>query len=84
MSAFRLHLRNCPVRWALPVLVALDLAALFLRSRYWIGVWPETGAAAQVPAYLLAPLVAGAAAWAAAAPVRQRTGEQVAAARVHP
>jgi hypothetical protein len=57
---------------------------MFLRSRYWIGIWPETGAAAQVPAYLLGPIIAGAAAWTAATPVRHAVTEQLTAARVHP
>ena len=61
MTALWLHLRTSPIRWALPVLVALDMAVIFLRGRHWIGVWPETGAAAQVPAYLLGVVGAGAA-----------------------
>ncbi|MDG4766780.1 hypothetical protein O7632_22150 [Solwaraspora sp. WMMD406] len=84
MSGLWLHVRNSPLRWALPVLIALDLAVLFLRNRHWIGVWPETGAAAQVPAYLLGILGAGAAAWAASVPTRHRMVEQLTAARVHP
>ncbi|MFV2110521.1 hypothetical protein [Micromonospora sp. LOL_015] len=84
MRVFWLHLRTSPARWALPVLIALDLAVLFLRSRYWVGVWPETGAAAQVPAYLLGPLAAGAAAWAASTPARHRVHEQLGAARTYP
>lgn len=84
MSAFWLHVRNSPIRWALPALVVLDVAVLFLRNRHWIGVWPETGAAAQVPAYLLGVVVAGAAAWAASAPRRHGIEEQLRAARVHP
>ncbi|GAA2218536.1 hypothetical protein ACFY2R_22010 [Micromonospora olivasterospora] len=84
MSGFWLHVRNSPIRWAFPVLVVLDLAVLFLRDRHWIGVWPETGAAGQVPAYLLGVFGAGAAAWSASAPRRQRVEEQLRAARVHP
>ncbi|WP_307961546.1 hypothetical protein [Salinispora arenicola] len=84
MKALWLHVRNSPVRWTLPVFVVLDLAVLFLRSRTWIGVWPETGAAAQLPAYLMGILVAGAAAWAAGAPSRHRLGEQVSASRFPP
>ncbi|HEX6968351.1 MAG TPA: hypothetical protein VF174_06010 [Micromonosporaceae bacterium] len=79
-----LHLRTSPIRWSLPVLLAVDLAALFLRNRSWIGVWPESGAAAQVPAYLLGVLAAGVAAWAAGAQTRHRLHEQLAVARVHP
>lgn len=84
MSTVWLHLRNSPIRWALPVLVVVDLAVLFLRNRYWIGVWPETGAAAQVPAYLLGIVGAGAAAWSAGAPQRHGLEEQLRAARVQP
>ncbi|QSB14332.1 hypothetical protein JQS43_23005 [Natronosporangium hydrolyticum] len=84
MSAWWLHLRNSPIRLALPVLIVLDLAVLFLRNRHWIGVWPETGAAAQVPAYLLGVVGAGAAAWAASAPARQGLREQLSSARVRP
>ncbi|HEY0697214.1 MAG TPA: hypothetical protein VGD43_05335, partial [Micromonospora sp.] len=64
--------------------IAIDLAVLFLRSHHWIGVWPETGAAAQVPAYLLGVVGAGAAAWAAGAPARHGLEEQLGPARVHP
>ncbi|MFF3867199.1 hypothetical protein [Micromonospora sp. NPDC001898] len=84
MSGLWLHIRNSPIRWAFPVLVVLDVAVLFLRNRHWIGVWPETGAAAQVPAYLLGVVGAGAAAWAASASTRQGVEEQLRAARVHP
>lgn len=57
MRPFWLHLRNCPVRWAVPPLIALDLAVLFLRNRYWLGVWPQAGAAAQLAAYLVLSLI---------------------------
>ncbi|MFV2022927.1 hypothetical protein [Micromonospora sp. LOL_023] len=68
----------------MPVLIAIDLAVLFLRNRHWIGVWPETGAAALVPAYLLGVVGAGAAAWTASAPTLHRVTEQLAAAYIHP
>jgi hypothetical protein len=84
VSGLWLHVRNSPIRYALPVLIAIDVAVLLLRNRYWIGVWPETGAAAQVPASLLGVVGAGAAAWAAGAPARHRLEEQLTAARVHP
>lgn len=85
MKVFWLHLRNSPIRFTIPVFIALDLAVLFLRSRYWIGVWPETGAAAQVPAAVfLGSVGAGAAAWAATAQSRHRLSEQLRVARTHP
>ncbi|MFC7760497.1 hypothetical protein ACFQY4_22545 [Catellatospora bangladeshensis] len=84
MKALWLHVRNSPLRWALPVLVTLDLAVLLLRGRHWIGVWPETGAAGQIPAYLVGVLGAGASAWASAAPTRHGVAEQLSASRVHP
>lgn len=77
MRMLWLHIRNSPIRWALPILIPLDLAILFLRTHHWVGVWPETGAAAQVPAYLLGILGAGAAAWAATAPKRHGLTEQL-------
>lgn len=83
MKVFWLHLRSSPIRWVVPALTAMDLAVLFLRNRYWIGVWPETGAAAQVSTYVLGPIVTGAAAWAAMAPARYELTEQLAATRVH-
>ncbi|MEU5941042.1 hypothetical protein ABZ807_18025 [Micromonospora sp. NPDC047548] len=52
------------------------MAMLFLRNRHWIGVWPETAAAAQMPATLLSGLAAAAAAWSVAAPARHGTAEQ--------
>lgn len=83
MKTLWLHARNCPIRWAVPLLAILDIAVLFLRSRYWIGVWPDAGAAAQVPTYVIGPLVAGAAAWSSSATARHALSEQLAAARVH-
>jgi hypothetical protein len=84
VNALWLHLRTSPLRYALPPLVALDIAVLFLRNQHWFGTWPETGAAGQIPAYLIGVLGAGGAAWAASAPDRHRLGEQLAAARVSP
>jgi hypothetical protein len=59
------------------------MAILFLRTTHWFGVWPETGAAAQVPTYVVGPLVAGVAAWSAAASDRYGLSEQLHGARVH-
>ncbi|MEV7216844.1 ABC transporter permease [Kitasatospora cineracea] len=69
---YRTELRRSPLRWVFPVLVVVALLVLFGRSRYWIGVWPQAGAAAQIPAFYLGPAMAGAAAWSAAA--RRRSG----------
>ncbi|WP_416873726.1 hypothetical protein [Kitasatospora sp. SC0581] len=60
-----MELRRSPLRWWLPALLLIDLAALFGRSRSWIGVWPETSVAAQVPSFYFGPALAAAAAWAA-------------------
>lgn len=65
------EIRRSPLRWWLPLLVAIDLATLFGRQRYWIGVWPQASAAAQIVTMFLAPALAGAAAWAAATRSRQ-------------
>lgn len=65
------EIRRSPLRWWLPLLIAIDLATLFGRHRYWIGIWPQASAAAQIPSMFLGPALAGAAAWAAAARSRQ-------------
>jgi len=75
-------MRTSPLRWLPLPLAALDLAVLLLRPDYWIGIWPETGAAAQVPAFYLSMVSAGAAAWASSAERRHRLGEQLAAGAV--
>ena len=82
MRALKLHLRTCSVRWALPPLVALTLTVLLLRSRYWVGLWSETGAAGQIPAFFLSIFAAGAAAWTSGQRVRHRLEEQLAAAAI--
>ncbi|MGW5477922.1 ABC transporter permease [Streptomyces sp. NPDC004008] len=65
MRIFLLELRRSPLRWWFPVLVALDVAVLFGRAQWWIGVWPQASAAAQIPAFYLGPFLAAYAAWAA-------------------
>jgi hypothetical protein len=82
VSALWFHLRTSPLRWLPVPLAALDLAVLLLRPNYWIGIWPETGAAAQVPAFYLSIIAAGSAAWASSAERRHRLGEQLAAGAV--
>lgn len=71
---YRTEVRRSPLRWVLPVLIAVDLLGVFGRSTSWIGVWPEAGAAAQIPAFYLGPAMAGAAAWAAARRRRANAG----------
>ncbi|MGW5098708.1 hypothetical protein ACWEQ1_34860 [Streptomyces nodosus] len=65
MRILMMELRRSPLRWWFPVLVALDVAVLFGRAQWWIGVWPQAGAAAQIPAFYLGPFLAAYAAWAA-------------------
>ncbi|MER5520052.1 ABC transporter permease [Streptomyces sp. NPDC002763] len=64
MRVLLMELRRSPLRWWFPVLVALDVAVLFGRAQWWIGVWPQASAAAQVPAFYLGPFLAAYAAWA--------------------
>jgi hypothetical protein len=61
-----IEIRRSPLRWWFPVLVVIDLAALFGRSRWWVGEWPQASAAAQIPAFYLGPVAAIGAAWSAA------------------
>ncbi|MER6910842.1 ABC transporter permease [Streptomyces sp. NPDC000594] len=65
LRTYRTELRRSPLLTAFPVMIAVDLAVLFGRSRYWIGVWPEASAAAQVVTLFLGPMVAGVSAWQA-------------------
>ncbi|QOV35646.1 hypothetical protein IM697_37255 [Streptomyces ferrugineus] len=80
MKAFLLHLRASYIKWTLLALVVLDLAFLFLRTNFWIGIWPETGAAAQVPAFFLSILASGAAATASGFRATRNLEEQFSAA----
>lgn len=82
MTALWLHLRTSSLRWILPPLIALAVMLLLLRPRYWIGIWPETGAAAQIPAFFLSIVAAGAAAWVSGSRTRHSMDEQTAAAAV--
>ncbi|MEU9890274.1 hypothetical protein [Sphaerisporangium sp. NPDC051011] len=74
------EVRRSPLRWWLPVLIALDVAMLFGRSTWWIGVWPEASAAAQLPAYFFGMVLGGGAAWTAGRVHRAGIAEQLAAA----
>ncbi|MFV2110132.1 hypothetical protein [Micromonospora sp. LOL_015] len=71
-----LTLRRSPVRWFVPFALTASVAMLLVRDRYWVGVWPETSAAAQIPAVLVSGLSAAAAAWSAGSAVRHGTVEQ--------
>jgi hypothetical protein len=59
MSALWLQMRSTPARWAVVPLTAAAVAFLFGRDRFWIGIWPESGAAAQVSAFFLSIFAAG-------------------------
>lgn len=62
MTGLWLHLRCSTGRYGFLPLSLLGVAILFGRSRYWLGIWPETGAAAQLSGYFLSVLAAGLAA----------------------
>lgn len=72
-----IELWRSPMRLWFPGLVALDLAVLFGRSHWWIGVWPQASAAAQIPAFYLGPAVAVGAAWSAGRVSRRGASLQV-------
>ncbi|WAX81268.1 hypothetical protein [Streptomyces sp. KMM 9044] len=84
MSMLLLHLRSSVLRWWILPLLLLDLAVLFLRTDYWIGVWPETGAAAQMPAYFLSLAATSAAAWISGARARRNLDEQLSVSHINP
>ncbi|MET7656804.1 hypothetical protein [Streptomyces sp. NPDC005486] len=78
------HIRFNRLQWWILPLAVADLAILFLRTRYWIGIWPEAGAAAQVPALMLGVVASGLAAWISGSRARNRVEEQLAAAPRRP
>ncbi|MFJ4908789.1 ABC transporter permease [Streptomyces sp. NPDC093249] len=65
LNTYRIELRRSPLLTAFPLMVAVDLAVLFGRSQYWIGVWPEASVAAQIVTLFLGPVLAGVSAWQA-------------------
>lgn len=84
MRVLWLHVRNNFARWGFVPLLGLGLAVLFGRSRFWIGIWPETGAAAQVSAFFVSIFGAGIAAWVAAGVEFRGLNEQASSAALRP
>lgn len=80
MRMYWIELRRSPLLWCIPLLITVDLAAIFGRSRWWIGVWPQASAAAQIPSIFFAPVFAAAAAWAVSRSLRRGVAEQRSAA----
>jgi hypothetical protein len=80
MRILWIELRNSPLRWFLPGLIIIDLAAVFGRELYWIGVWPQASAAAQIPALYLGPALSATTAWVAGRSKRANFDEHLAAA----
>lgn len=75
MTGLLLEIRWSSLRWWFLPLLAVDLGMIFARQTYWIGVWPQASAAAQIPALLLAPLSGAASVWAASRLRRTGTGD---------
>ncbi|WP_162562149.1 hypothetical protein [Salinispora oceanensis] len=84
MRALWLNLKNNSARWGFLPLTILGIAVLFGRNRFWIGIWPESGAAAQVGAYFLSIFAAGSAAWVAASVELRGLSEQAMSAAIRP
>ncbi|MFJ2059603.1 ABC transporter permease [Streptomyces sp. NPDC087908] len=80
LNTYRIELRRSPLLTAFPVMIAVDLAVLFGRSRYWIGVWPEASVAAQIVTLFLGPVLAGVSAWQAGRSSRAGMAESLLAA----
>lgn len=82
MRLYLIELRRSPLLWCLPVLVLLDVSMLFGRHTWWIGIWPEASAAAQLPAFFFGMVLGGGAAWASGRVHRAGFGGQLEAAAV--
>ncbi|SOR80128.1 hypothetical protein SCNRRL3882_3584 [Streptomyces chartreusis NRRL 3882] len=63
MKVYWIEVRRSPLVWCLPLLLLVEFASVFGRSQWWIGVWPQASAAAQIPAIFFAPAFSAAAAW---------------------
>ncbi|MEV0396509.1 hypothetical protein [Polymorphospora rubra] len=57
--------------------MAIQVAAMFGRSTYWIGVWPQAAVAAQIPVIFTAPFLAAFAAFLGGRAQTRGTGEQM-------
>ncbi|MEU8272908.1 hypothetical protein ACFYOK_18495 [Microbispora bryophytorum] len=57
--------------------LTVDIAMLFGRSSWWIGVWPQASAAAQLAGHAFGTLAAAAAAWSAGREHRTGITEQL-------
>ncbi|WP_441251317.1 ABC transporter permease [Kitasatospora sp. McL0602] len=79
MRIYWIEVRRSPLRWWLPVLLALDFAAIFGRSQWWIGVWPQASVAAQLPSLYFGPALAASATWTAGRARRAGINEQLGA-----
>lgn len=77
IRTYRTELRRSPLRWWLPILIAADLAVLYGRGRWWIGVWPQASVAAQIPAFYFGPLFSALAAWSVNRASRRGLDEQL-------
>ncbi|WP_030272200.1 DUF7224 domain-containing protein [Streptomyces sp. NRRL B-24484] len=80
LRIYRTELRRSPLLLALPVMVLVDVAVLFGRSRSWMGVWPEASVAVQVVTLFLGPVLAAVSAWQAGRSSRTGMPESVLAA----
>lgn len=82
MRVYLIELRRSPLTLWFPIFLLLDLASVFGRSRWWIGVWPQASAAAQIPSMYFAPVLAAGAAWAATRTYRGRFDENIRTAAI--
>ena len=80
MRAIRLQLRSSGLCWLFIPFTSLAIVVVLARDDYWVGIWPETGAAGQLPAFYLAMFGAGLAAWSSGTPSCRHLDEQYAAA----
>ena len=57
------YLRTSFARWGFVPLTVFGLLVLFQRNSFWIGIWPESGAAVAVSAFFFSMFAAGLSAW---------------------
>jgi hypothetical protein len=84
VNAFVLNVKCSAARYAFIPLSILGFIILFNRSTYWVGIWPEAGAAVAVSGFFISLFSAGISGWATARREHQGLIEQASSGTVRP
>lgn len=82
MKIFLTHVRSGVAKYAALPVAGLGVLVLLNRESFWIGIWPETGAAVAVSAFFMSLICAGISAWISARADVYGAREQAASAAI--